>query len=576
MAILIRSLSVVLAAAMLAACSSPGVGPTPQVPAFASSAHHGGKGRLVLRIRVPRKKKTGRHVAPRYISPATAGLTVAITGPTDVSKIVALTPNATGCSSSLAGTFCTLTIPGLSACPSSANCYTATIATYDAISGCPSACAIPGTAHKLSSNQNVAFTVKLGEANQINATLDGVPTSVVLVPDADATLSGNMASGFALAKCNSPAQHVGVIGLDADSNYILGAGAPTPSLASNDGTNLPVTATPSPSSPNRFTLTPPVLATSNKVVQLTIGVTPLAGSGTSAVTTHVNVNFGGGICQLYVADTGNGVVQDIVAVDGTIPASPTINAFGSGVFNEPTGVAVDAAGNVYVADQMNGAAKEILAVNGVIPASPTIKTLATGFSNPKSVAVDSSGNVYVADFGNSAVKEIVAVGGTIPASPTVNTLGSSFSLPEGVAVDASGNVFVADSGHGEVKEMIAVGGSIPASPTINTLGSGFSSPEGVAVDASGNVYVADEGHNAVKEMLAVSGSIPASPTIATLGSGFSAPTGVAVDGAGDVYVADNGNSLVKEILAVGGSIPASPTINTLGSGFSEPTGVAVR
>jgi sugar lactone lactonase YvrE len=575
MATIVRSLSVLLAAAMLAACSSAGVGPTPQTPELATSAHHGAKGRLVIRIRVPRKKKTS-HAAPRYISPATAGMTVAITGPTDVSKIVALTPNASGCSSSLAGTLCTLTIPGLAPCPSSASCYTGKVATYDATSGCPSACAIPVTAHKLSDNQNVAFTVASGQANQINATLEGIPTAVVLVPDADATLSGNMASGFSLAKCNSPAQHVGVLGLDADRNYILGAGAPTPSLASNDATNLPVTATPSPSSPNRFTLTPPVLAAGNKVVQLTIGVTPLAGSGASLVTAKVDVNFGGGICGLYVADTGNGVVSDIVAVDGIIPASPTINSFGSGVFDEPTGVALDASGNVYVADEMNDAVKEILAVGGVIPASPTIKTLATGFTNPKSVAVDGSGNVYVADFGNSAVKEIVAVGGSIPVSPTIKTLGSGFSLPEGVAVDASGNVYVADAGNNAVKEMLAVGGSVPASPTINTLGSGFSEPGGVAVDASGNVYVADTNHSAVKEMLAVSGSVPVSPTIVAQGSGFSTPTAVSVDGSGNVYVADNGNGLVKVIVAVNGIIPPSPTITTLGSGFSEPSGVAVR
>ena len=41
----------------------------------------------------------------------------------------------------------------------------------------------------------------LGQGNQINVTLDGVPASAVLVPDADATLLGNAASGFSLDKC---------------------------------------------------------------------------------------------------------------------------------------------------------------------------------------------------------------------------------------------------------------------------------------------------------------------------------------------------------------------------------------
>jgi sugar lactone lactonase YvrE len=247
---------------------------------------------------------------------------------------------------------------------------------------------------------------------------------------------------------------------------------------------------------------------------------------------------------------------------------------GSG-FDGPAGVAVDGHGNVFVADTTNSAVKEILAVDGSIPASPTINTLGSGFYYPYGVAVDASGNVYVADTFHSAIKEMLAVNGSIPASPTINTLGSGFSYPDGVAVDGHGNVFVADTSHGVVKEMLAVNGSIPASPTINTLGSGFTEPTGVAVDGSGNVYVVDYSVSKVKEMLAVSGSIPASPTINTLGSGFSSPFGVAVDGSGNVFVADIFNNAVKEILAVNGSIPASPTIITLGSGFVYPYGVAV-
>jgi DNA-binding beta-propeller fold protein YncE len=38
-------------------------------------------------------------------------------------------------------------------------------------------------------------------------------------------------------------------------------------------------------------------------------------------------------------------------------------------------VAVDGSGNVYVAHTGNNVVKEILAVNGSIPASPTIGTL---------------------------------------------------------------------------------------------------------------------------------------------------------------------------------------------------------
>jgi len=83
----------------------------------------------------------------------------------------------------------------------------------------------------------------------------------------------------------------------------------------------------------------------------------------------------------------------------TPAAAQTITTIGSG-FNEPTGVAVDSAGNVYVADASNNAVKRIAAAGGAIT------TLGSGFNYPTGVAVDSAGNIYVADTDNNAVKKL--------------------------------------------------------------------------------------------------------------------------------------------------------------------------
>jgi streptogramin lyase len=326
-------------------------------------------------------------------------------------------------------------------------------------------------------------------------------------------------------------------------------------------------------------------------------------------------------------------VKEIVAVNGSIPATPTILTLGSG-FSDPLDVAVDASGNVFVADYANSAVKKMVAVGGSIPASPTILTLGSGFSYPYGVAVDASGNVFVADTNNSAVKEIspanfgsIAVGatsaqqsltfnfdtsGTLAATPyvvltqgaanldlqaagtqpaSVCIAGHTYNAGDSCTVDVTFTPTHPGERIGAVQLMgaggvplatglargIGTGPQIifPSNNTPAALGSGFSYPLGVAVDASGDVFVVDYGNNAVKELVAVNGSIPTSPTILTLGSGLSYPTDVAVDASGDVFVAEYGNSAVKEMVAVGGSIPATPTILTLGSGFNIPTGVAV-
>jgi sugar lactone lactonase YvrE len=241
-------------------------------------------------------------------------------------------------------------------------------------------------------------------------------------------------------------------------------------------------------------------------------------------------------------------------------------ALGSG-FASPTGVAVDAYGNVFVADNGNSEIKEMLAVNGSIPASPTINTLGSGFLQPFTVAVDASGNVFVADYGNREVKEIEAAGGY----STIRILGHGWGTIFGVAVDGSDDVFVTDYSIGEVKELVAVDGSVPAIPKMLSLGSGFNIPAGVAVDKSGNVFVGDQDNNAVKEILAAGGYT----TTITISGGFTAPDGVAVDENENVYVANQGANEVDEILAVDGVIPASPTVVPLAIGLGQPFDVAV-
>lgn len=315
-----------------------------------------------------------------------------------------------------------------------------------------------------------------------------------------------------------------------------------------------------------------------------------AAASTCTATTYssttdctVNVTFAPASSGYFIGAVvffdGNGNPLATVPLSGTGVAPQanflpgTVSTLGSG-FEFPFRVAVDSSGDVFVSDSGHNEVKEIVAVNGTIPASPTILTLASGLNGPAGLAVDGSGNVYFADGLNQAVKEIEAVGGAIPASPTIRTLSTDFNNPDGVAVDASGNVFVSDAS-GPIKEIEAVGGIIPASPTLITVASFGNNPQGLALDSSGDIFVVIYPNTAVSEIVAVNGSIPASPTILTLGSGLSGASGIAVGANGSLFIADTNNTVVKEFVAVGGSVPASPTILTLGSGFNTPGGVAL-
>jgi sugar lactone lactonase YvrE len=291
-----------------------------------------------------------------------------------------------------------------------------------------------------------------------------------------------------------------------------------------------------------------------------------AGARNGAV--ELNDTNGNVIATAYLRGTGVGPQLNF---------SPGTQTTLGSSFDFATGVAVDGSGNAYVVDTINnlGNVQEIMAVNGEIPANPTIKTLVGGLDCPKGPALDASGDVYFVDACSHTVNEIQVVNGSLPPSPTVRTLTNQIVLPAGIAVDGSGNVYVLDASSNTVKEIYAVNGSIPASPTFATLASGFKELDGIAVDGNGNIYVSDDTSREVFEIHAVNGSIPASPLVTSLASGFVIPRGIAVDAAGNVYVAEYFYDTVYKLLAVNGSIPASPTIQTIGAGLVYASGVAV-
>jgi hypothetical protein len=177
--------------------------------------------------------------------------------------------------------------------------------------------------------------------------------------------------------------------------------------------------------------------------------------------------------NVYVADYYNNLIR-VVSPSGTVStlAGSGSPGYANGVgpaaqFYNPNGVAVDTAGNVYVADFNNNLIR-------VVSPSGTVSTLAGSgspgyangvgpaaqFYNPTGVAVDTAGNVYVADSNNHRIR-------VVSPSGTVSTLAGSgggfangpgpssrFYSPTGVAVDTAGSVYVADYGNLRIRKLI--------------------------------------------------------------------------------------------------------------------------
>jgi sugar lactone lactonase YvrE len=254
--------------------------------------------------------------------------------------------------------------------------------------------------------------------------------------------------------------------------------------------------------------------------------------------------------NLYVADAGNNRIRKISAAGmvSTLAGSDSTGsvngpAAGSSFFH-PVGVTADGSGNVYVADAGNNMIRLItsagmvstFAGNGNTGASNGTLT-STSFSNPTGVAVDIAGNIFVANYLNNNILKINQAG-------TVNLLAgtgqpganngpdslATFYYPNSVAVDAADNVYVADGVNNLIRKITPAGmvttlagsglaGSIDSTGTAAS----FNGPGGLAVDAAGNVYVADTNNNLIRKITAA-GVVT---TIAGIGSA-GAKNGLAV------------------------------------------------
>ncbi|WP_078350192.1 T9SS type B sorting domain-containing protein [Mucilaginibacter pedocola] len=204
--------------------------------------------------------------------------------------------------------------------------------------------------------------------------------------------------------------------------------------------------------------------------------------------------------NIYVADQANSMIRKITpgGLVTTLAGSTSPGyADGTGTaatFDNPRGLAIDAENIVYVADQGNNLIRKITP-SGEVTTYAGIKAggntdgprLLASFSSPTGVDVDAYGNLYVSDGANGTIRKISAAG-------IVSTLARGLSFPRELRVDGTGNIYVADQNEGRIKRISPTG--VVTVVAGNGAGSGsnfFGSPIGLMLDGLGNLYVGSGG-----------------------------------------------------------------------------------
>lgn len=321
--------------------------------------------------------------------------------------------------------------------------------------------------------------------------------------------------------------------------------------------------------------------------------------------------------NLYFAETGNHVVRmfSMAGVISTVAGNGAQGFAGdngpatAAELDAPSGLALDAAGNLYIADTHNHRVREVAVATGIIVtiagtgsygySGDAGAAAAAQLSRPTALAIDPTGDLYIADTDNHRVRRINAGTSVITtvAGDGVQGFGgdggaatsASIDSPDGLAIDTAGDLYIADTHNGRIRKISVATGIITtiagagfSNGNVQSFGgdggaataAGLALPRGLTLDAAGNLYIADSANHRIRRIStggAIS-TVAGQGTQAFAGDGapavsasLDAPQSVAIAPAGLLTLADTGNQRVRQLDALPAPGPDIHTIAGLGN-----------
>lgn len=335
----------------------------------------------------------------------------------------------------------------------------------------------------------------------------------------------------------------------------------------------------------------------------------------NAVTGPISVTVGGETVSssaFTVTGEGGGTTYVVSHIAGSSSNGSAIDGSAKTArFNEPFGLAIDAAGNIYIGERLNHRVRKLtadLSEVSTFAGSDAGYENGTGaaakFNEPTGLAFDADGILYVSEAVNRRVRKITPAGEVTllagsGAKGVVDGQGdqAQFSIPFAIFINANDEIFVADFDGHTIRKITKEGNVTIYTGVANSPGDAngalnvaqFRNPYYMAEDGDGNLYISDFGNHRIRK-------ISPDGEVTTLAGGtqgyadgqgddarFDGPSGLAVDAVGNVYVADRGNHVIRKITpegvvtTVAGA--AGETGGTNGNGpdarFNEPNGLVM-